>query len=347
MSVAVSAQSGIYLPFRRRELPSMETYLQGTMEWMERVGLESNPRIRRKAAMAGCAAVASWCGKALPAQAMQDFADTLSWFFYCDDVLDRMGADDLSRLTNLAHSLAAIIEQPRSGLLAGLPLAGALVDVMSRVARWFPPGLLHRFQEGGARWVLSTTWEHVLVSGVPGIGAYLALRETSGGVQCCFSVLAAARGTDFSEELNRMPLRVAWSTCSLVMAIDNDIFSRARKLAAREASADIIDALKAEDPSLDEAEAIAKATDYRDRLVKHFLKIRAIHGQGADERTRAFFDMCEDGLVGNVLFSEMSLRYASPDNPYLGREWRSEAETSSDDLPDIPSISWWKDALQA
>jgi hypothetical protein len=57
--------------------------------------------------------------------------------------------------------------------------------------------------------------------------------------------------------------------------------------------------------------------------------------------------MCEDGLVGNVLFSEMSLRYASPDNPYLGREWRSEAETSSDDLPDIPSISWWKDALQA
>jgi hypothetical protein len=272
------------------------------------------------------------------------------WGFSFDD--DKCDDGPLSADPTAFLPMAGRLQHVLAGSVSPTDLhAAALHDVAARMRACATPVQMRRFIDAHRHWLYCVAWQiaNNAACRMPTVGEYLAMRLGSAGGPPTIALLEIAMGVEVpGHDMDTRTVRALTDLTCLIASLDNDMHSY-RKEAEQETHTDqnLVNVIRCHERcSL--AEATARATSVRDRLMVRFLRLRERAYSGAGEELSCYLDCLGHAIRGNIDWAARVPRYVSEGSPGQSTAPIPATTTSqpqdvgSDALP-FAEISWWWD----
>lgn len=275
-------------------------------------------------------------------------SDYLGFMFALDDVADILGPRDLGRYAARAARLQRLVDAPGSPPLDDDPYAGALDDLLARLARIATPGQLYRLSVGFRSFLFGALWQassHLDGSAI-GLNQYTALRIPSFGLRSLlpvFEIVHCYHPND--EELAAPAVRALTEMAAFIGSCDNDIYSWAKDAAAGATHVNLVGVLSqgTDDGGLSQHEALGRAVALRNHVMALFARRCAEVGRDASDDLRSYLRDLGGFVAGWSEFHRVSRRFQRPGGVEITTVVTSPTTGAPDPLSPlpIPTIAWW------
>ncbi|MEU6106764.1 terpene synthase family protein, partial [Streptomyces flaveolus] len=268
-----------------------------------------------------------------------------------DDVLDHPEASSrTSEIIRFVNQVMHVMESPGYRVPKhASPLIAALHDAMEQLRAECTPTQVARVSAGLRRTL--TSGVHKLHLHEPNEDEYLALRMHDVGGHTYAAEIALCGPAPIPDELWDAPAVQALIECTtLLVGVENDVFSYRKEKAEGQTSPNIVGILQAaRGISLDEA--IAAATEVRDRLMLLILRLRERLMPSADPPLQYLIERLGYFIVANTETYWCAPRYQRSAAQRMALEdvaktpacWAPSLCTADTSPLPYPSISWWWD----
>ncbi|MGW1430110.1 terpene synthase family protein [Streptomyces sp. NPDC002431] len=336
-----------YLPFSSGLHPDHEAIDRETAAWAEQYGL-GTANLRQR--IATRAPSGKFAGRLLPRgkrEVVRLLADYGFWLFAFDDGYCEEGeaGKHPGELVAVVSRMLGAAQARDVAALAGDPLATALRDLGSRIARHATPGQL-------ARWV-NTLREYFMAAvresdyrakdAIPTVDDYTILRlHSSGGLMLPVWIEMGLGIELVPLEAEHSAVRAANEMAAFVAAWDNDLISHHKESRSGDYYVNAVRVVQQE-RGLTAEEAVAEVVRQRDRVVMLYNRLSEDLRSWASPQLRQYLTCLDSSLRGSVEWQLASARYNPPEDPadlptrILGTSTTAEISVP---LP-IPSVSWW------
>ncbi|MGW3465254.1 terpene synthase family protein [Streptomyces olivaceoviridis] len=268
-----------------------------------------------------------------------------------DDVLDHAEASSrigevircVGRLTHVSESPGYRVPKHAS------PLITALHDAMDQLRAECTPTQVARVSAG---------LRHTLASGVhklhldePNEDEYLALRiHDIGGYTYAAEIALCGPAPIPDEEWHAPAVRALIECTTLLVGVENDVFSYRKEKAEGQTSPNILGILQAA-RGLSFDQAVATAVELRDRLMLLILRLRERLMPSAEPPLRYLIEGLAHFIIANTEVSLCAPRYVPSAAHRMALEdvaktpacWAPSLSTTDTSPLPYPSISWWWD----
>lgn len=279
----------------------------------------------------------------------QTGSDYLGFMFALDDVADILGPRDIGAYAARAARLQRLVDAPGSPPLDDDPYAGALADLLDRLARIATPGQLYRLAVGFRAFLFGALWQassHLDGSALD-LNQYTALRIPSFGLRSLLPVLEIVhRYHPDDEELAAPAVRALTEMAGFIGSCDNDIYSWAKDSAVGAAHVNLVGVLSrgSGDDGLAQHEALVEAVALRNHVMALFVRRCAEVSRDASAGLRYYLRDLGGFVAGWSEFHRISRRFQQPGKAQLVTAAAPPPTTAAPDasipLP-IPTIAWW------
>ncbi|MER6913023.1 hypothetical protein ABT354_15250 [Streptomyces sp. NPDC000594] len=228
---------------------------------------------------------------------------------YCDE------GDFGARTTDMARMcgrLTRLLDDPHQTVPDAGRCATALGDVRLRVAESGTPAQLDRWCAAVRDYLAALVWEasHRATGEIPGLGDYLALRESGSAVHTVLNLLDLAGGYEVpaADWLDPSLVRLR-RLIAHVVGWDNDLYSYAKELADTRAVNNLVTVL-ARHHDIPVAEAVTVLVGMHDRAIEGIrAECRALAAGEPHPDTLRYAKTILHWVSGNTAFSFESTRY--------------------------------------
>lgn len=339
----------VYCPFNSPAIDPPAESFSRTAAWVKTWGFSNDPASTEIFIHTGLAF--TYC--LLPGT-RPELIDTINcynvWAFALDDKVEAPRLrDNLPDLTALLSTLVRICDSPSTWTPGSDPFIDAWQDIVLQMRGIATPTQMRRFSDGFQRWMFFYGVEaaHQARNDIPDLSTYLELRAGTTGIQNYISEGEMALNVELpSEERDQYAVRAACEAATLTAALDNDRYSFAKSLRAKEHNVDLFKVLQHADPDMTFEEALAEGVAIRDRCLWAYLRLRDQLLPTASQQLCSLFHVLETCVAGNLSFGAKALRYYASDNTLANLTWTTTPSNLSSAPLDIPSIAWWWDQLE-
>jgi hypothetical protein len=316
----------IYCPFPSNLNVHVEAVHRHSMEHVQRLRLIQQEQALSRFSVARFAWAAA---RSYPDTDYVELAwvnDWLVWLFMFDDQFDdgTLGADPEAMKFIMRGLFNLLSDQlvPVEHLEQHSPIAAALLDFWQR-APGATPAWRARFQQHLADYFASYLWEaNNRASGrIPGVDAYIANRQRSGGLPTCFDLIELSEHVVLSPDVAANP---TYQTLSLiannVVCWVNDLFSFRKERARGEVNNLVLVVQHARGRTLQEA--VVVVNNMITREVQHFLAVEqqlCLYQPETYEALKKYLRVFRGWMRGNLDWSLETLRYTEVEETVPGQ----------------------------
>ncbi|MGV9697195.1 terpene synthase family protein [Streptomyces sp. NPDC003470] len=355
---AIPAQRGsalrFHYPLPMPELPHVPTDVTAEVQaWKESYGwaeLSPQPHHIPGTVMAWCLGRVST--PETSKQVLRGLGCLNEWALVIDDdVLDHPEASSrTSDIIRFVGQVTHVMESPGCRLPKNAgPLIAAMHDAMEQLRAECTPTQVARVSAG---------LRHTLTSGVhklhldePNEDEYLALRiHDIGGYTYAAQIAMCGPAPIPDEEWNAPAVQALIECTTLLVGVENDVFSYRKEKAEGQTSPNIVGILQAA-RGLSFDQAIAEAVEVRDRLMLLILRLRERLMPSAEPPLRYLIERLGHFIVANTETYWCAPRYRRSAEQRMALEdiaktpscWAPSLSTNDTSPLPYPSISWWWD----
>ncbi|MGW0817985.1 terpene synthase family protein [Streptomyces viridiviolaceus] len=266
-----------------------------------------------------------------------------------DDVLDHPEARNrISEIIRLVGQITHVMESPGYRVRENAPLLiAASHDAMEQLRAECTPTEVARLSSGFRRTLASGV--HKLHLDEPNEDEYLALRiHDIGGYSYAAWIAMCGPAPIPGDEWNEPAVQALIECTTLLVGVENDVFSYQREKSEAQTSPNIVGILQAA-RGLSFNRAIAAAVELRDRLMLLILRLRERLMPSAEPPLQHLIERLGQFIIANTEASLCAPRYNPSAAQRMALEdvvktpacWAPSLSTTDTSPLPYPSISWW------
>lgn len=260
-------------------------------------------------------------GYAYPTATFERFTlcnDWHSWLFFFDDQADEQ--TDLGKQPDtLREYMEVCLGVLRKGVLGSdpTPLERFTLDIRNRMRRIASESWLLRFADDVEDYLFKGTIEAArnwAKGGVPGVASYVVQRRYDSAVYTCQDLIEITQqGLELGEALCDPTVQMLRDLCAQVVGFSNDIFSYRKEVLVHRNPNNLLHALMTHH-CISLEEAIHWGIELINADVERFIvcEQELCSRIGHDPSVKAYLHGLKAWMRGNVLWSQQTGRYASP-----------------------------------
>ncbi|WP_275526565.1 terpene synthase family protein [Burkholderia cenocepacia] len=344
MMNTVSGDFKIYCPLddNSREVDPQE--IGKTSEWIVGFDLVGGSALVSHFSNSGANMPPTMFPNMTPVQC-RDFSDYTAWLLIWDDLFDsnQLNLAGHEKI-NLCFSMVSVLERPEHNLLRNFKYAKALLDIALRIKVWATAEEYAFFLKTFEQWMLSYIWGETMRGGFVDLSVDLYHAHRLRNVACDIMLFMGETSNQIflteSERQDKL-IRAITESCSLIVTLDNDLYSRAKSKLKDEAPNDLADMYVKIGKFNNEADSIVHVVNIRDQAMNLYLKLRKKILLTDNNKLRKYIVCCDDCIVGNILYGSNGVRYFDPDNMFSNAAWDKNIRSQALFVSDIDAISWW------
>ena len=323
--------------------PAWRSWERGTVEWMERFGLEGE---QREAGRLYSITAGELAGRTLPDCSHEPgalfSAHSLMWLFAFDDAYCDEGrySHDPGEMALLVAEMDRIAETGQTTSTS--PCAQGLADLRRRLDGLAGPGAVSRWVKSMKAYLGYQVWEaaHRRRRSMPSIDQYTVARIRNGSMEVCAMTLPISEGYDLPEhEMESPDIRALTEMTCCLVGLDNDIASYYKEHSRSGDSLNLVDVIAHERGS-SPRDALPEALDFRDAVLALYLQLSEQVRPQVGGATHRYLAGLSNWIRGNLDWSMHTGRYRHDD--------RSTITVADDPRHALPTgftppsgIAWW------
>lgn len=281
---------------------------------------------------------------------VQLIADLLTMTFTLDDLHDQgiltRHPDELAHLFTRLHRPLIDASTQADDPLPDVHVQ-ALRDLRDRLGQIASPALVSRMVSAIRDTLLADVQETAQITRgcPPDLDDYVQYRIASSWVLPIATVVAAADGFEpTSAQLDQPAVAALTDMAALLMGWDNDIYGYAKDHRAKTADVNNLPDVLARTSGLAAEQALRHAVALRDRLLAHFLRVRARTESTADPQLRSYLANLASMIRGQLDWAATCPRFfqTSASTSWPVRIAADPSDTSAEPLPIASIAHWWQ-----
>jgi hypothetical protein len=323
--------------------PAWRSWERGTVDWMERFGLDGE---QREAGRLYSITAGELAARTLPDCSNEPgalfSAQSLIWLFAFDDAYCDEGrySHDPAEMALLVAEMNRIAETGYTN--SESPCARGLADLRQRLDELAGPAAVSRWVQSMKGYLGYQVWEasHRRRKTIPTIDEYAVARIRNGSMEVCAMTLPISEGYDVpAHEIESADIRALTEMTCCLVGLDNDIASYYKEHSRSGDTINLVDVIANERGS-SPREAVPEALDFRDAVLALYLELSEQVRPTAGTATRRYLSGLSAWIRGNLDWSTHTGRYRRGDKSTI-----TVTETAQRELPPnfIPpaGIAWW------
>jgi|SRR5579859_2948351 len=351
--------SGFYCPIAPAESPYTARADAEVMAWLSRFEIYKSKAQCNYFAQSRFTA---FPGKSLPNAREHLLAlpgKEVTWLWSFDDVHNDESSEEMpiNEKIILLGKLTRIMEDPNSRLLMDNPWANALRDLRLEVAKYATPVQVERWVQANIEYFTGSLWEAVnrMEGEVPSLDDYVTMYLKQCAIYPTIVFTDIACGYELpAAEWSDPRVRLLREMASVMIGWDNDLTSYDKEVyrASMRGYPEIQNMISILQSNLQCCleEAVSITEGMRDRTMVKFLKLRDELVAEGSETLTAYAKGIGQWIRGYLDYSTDSPRYTDPCNSDdasirhpVTATWKITDTPGSqrNDLPDLPTLSWW------
>ncbi|OEV11050.1 terpene synthase family protein [Streptomyces nanshensis] len=334
-----------YCPIPSRTHPQCAAFDASAMEWLQQQQL-ADPELLRWLTQAD---LGELTGRTMPygdTEALHVVARLHAVLFALDDGLcdEDEEAADPARLTRETGRILAALDAPHAAWREDASAyARALREIREQLATRMTGSQMRRWIEGMRTYLTSLPWEAECRRGatLPCLADYLAMWMRAIGMAPSTALLPAVGGYVVpDDDLDRSGVQALTEMTHVLVALDNDLYSRHKEVSRVGDTLNIVDVL-AREYGLGLAEAQHEAVRQRDAVMVQFLRLQETVEPQAGPELRCYVRDLGAFVSGHLEWARNSPRY-DRDGHHRGDWWRPHPAVGSRAAPEVSIAGWWQ-----
>lgn len=343
-----------YCPIPAAVHPRVAEAEQRAIEWIDRIGLCTDDRQRRRVLGTNSAELYGRFAPHADDDGLQVAVRWTYWGFIYDDLRCDAGEYSTSPQEFLASAQAVqrALEAPWHPV-SDDRFALALQDIGRSMHECATPVQVQRFNDAHRAWLFAVAWQvaNRERGHMPSLEDYAMQRLHSAGGAPTLGLLEIANRAEVpAAEMDSLPVRALREMAYLIDSWDNDLHSYYKEYAEDNTEQNIVNVL-IHHQGLTADEAVREAVALRDRIMVRFLRLRdQVGARPCSHALRLLLDGLGHSIRGNTDWALAVPRYtafsdtAAPVRPAPG--WSDRPSDPNPDPLPIPAIAWWWDEFE-
>lgn len=332
--------------------PDWHAWERGTVDWMERFGLDGE---QREAGRLRTAAAGELAGRTIPdcpdPPGALFSARNLMWLFAFDDAYCDEGrfSHDPGEMALLVAEMSRIAETGHT--TSPSPCARALADLRRQLDALAAPSAITRWVQSMKAYLGYQVWEaaHRRRRTIPSVDQYAVARIRNGSMEVCTMTLGIAAGYHVpAEEIESPDIRALTEMTCCLVGLDNDIASHYKEHARSGDTINLVDVI-AHELGCTPREAVPRAVAFRDAVLALYLQLSEQVAPYASAPTRRYVRGLSSWIRGNLDWSTHTARYRRDGLPTIriSEAPYPAAIPAAADFAPPAGIAWWWSRLSA
>ncbi len=331
-----------FCPLRPTRHPQTSAIEQGSLAWIDAVGLAGSPGQRQALADTNAAV---FCGYILPrgrTERLQWFANWFYWFWAVDAYSDEgAAAMRTAEYVRLVAPIVRMVAAP-SEARQSFPLLEAARQCAESFAGFGTPTQFRRWYEEQRNWLLGVAHQVALSEQgrLPDIDEYLMHRLPGSAAAVGLAAVEMVTGHPLPTGLIDTPrVRAMSEMAGFIVALDNDLLSYPLEQHASGSDQNIVNVLMHQGRPIEEA--VAQTAAIRDRVMLRFLRLTEDAAAGAEHALRLYIESLHGLVSGNLTWAPNAPRYAGHFPGGAMRVTLTDHTDAPDRPPPYATCSWW------
>jgi hypothetical protein len=323
--------------------PAWRSWERGTVDWMERFGLDGE---QREAGRLYSITAGELAARTLPECSNEPgalfSAHSLIWLFAFDDAYCDEGrySHDPAEMALLVAELNRIVETGYTNSQS--PCARGLADLRQRLDGLAGPAAVSRWVQSMKGYLGYQVWEasHRRRRTIPTIDEYAVARIRNGSMEVCAMTLPISEGYDVPvHEIESADIRALTEMTCCLVGLDNDLASYYKEHSRSGDTINLVDVIANERGS-SPREAMPEALDFRDAVLALYLELSEQVRPTAGVAARRYLAGLSAWIRGNLDWSTHTGRYRRDDRSTITVSETTRREVPGDFTPPA-GIAWW------
>ena len=323
--------------------PAWRSWERGTVDWMERFGLDGE---QPEAGRLYSITAGELAARTLPDSSHEPgalfSAHSLIWLFAFDDAYCDEGrySHDPGEMALLVAEMHRIAETGRT--TSASPCARGLADLRHRLDELAGPAAVARWVQSMKAYLGYQVWEasHRRRKTLPTIDQYAVARIRNGSMEVCAMTLPISEGYDVpAHEMESPDIRALTEMTCCLVGLDNDIASYYKEHSRSGDMLNLVDVI-AHERGRSPSEALPEALDFRDAVLALYLQLSEQVRPTVGAATHRYLSGLSAWIRGNLDWSMHTGRYRRHDQATITVTETPRRPLPTDFTPPA-GIAWW------
>jgi hypothetical protein len=318
----------IYCPIESAIHPQLDELERKGIEWIDTFKLAKGPDQRIRLIETKSAELSALALPTADAARVQPYANWTYWGFAIDDFWEDPSMSDfnLNHLKEWTAELLRVFEGSAIGASSSNPFVVSFQDIVDNARAYATPDQIRRLAMVHIRWFSAVREEivHQVHREAFNLKQCMNVRfnAAAGSIAAVFLEMANPFGEIPDNEMNHSTTRALTELFSMIVAIDNDIFSFHKEFFQNDQMpANIVDAVARKYGDLSPQDAVKIAISMRDRMMSLFLRLRNQVIPHASEALSAYLTDLGHHIRGHIEWSLRTRRYTTFYDSTLSTMW--------------------------